>query len=75
METMPGLTFAESFIYQWQYNLLGGHDNAFCKAYCLADEENRGRYWKGFPKKCKALDLYLHSEGWWQGVKQKVADI
>ena len=71
----PGLTGSETFIYKWQYRLLGDFGHALVQAYLAADSSNRARLGIAFPEEAMALDSYLEEPGWWDSLQEKLREL
>jgi len=73
-KTIPCLTVGESFIYQWQYQMLSGFKTALMGAIMVADIGNLRKLHKGFPVEVEAYSTFRGDSGWWEEVEKKVAE-
>lgn len=61
----------EKFIFDWQYDILGGFMQALATAIRKADLINTHRLAMGFPDQVRAYKDFSQTEGWWEVVRAK----
>lgn len=72
---LEGLEENESFIFKWQYRMLGDFYTSLINSIMLADETNLKRLAKGFPVEVDGYILYTETEGWWREVITKAKNL